>query len=99
LLEKTCATVVGFADHKAQREPKDGWCGKCERQGGSQGPGGLERVARRFENKFSKALDDAAKADQNLASLLLTNGLKTNQMTATKKASCRVLRKEVFKNT
>ena len=34
--------------------------------------GELERVAECSENNFSKVLDDTAKADQNLASLLLT---------------------------
>ena len=38
--------------------------------------GELERVAECFGKKFPKVLDDAAKADQNLASLLLTNKLK-----------------------
>ena len=48
--------------------------------------GELERVAECFENNFSKVLDDAAKADQNLASLLLTKSSETNKATAVKKA-------------
>jgi hypothetical protein len=69
---------VGFADETAQREPEVvgdaelSWRAKLK---------GLERAIEArwvlrflrtvFEKNFQKVLDDAAKADQNLASLLL----------------------------
>jgi hypothetical protein len=70
---------VGFADDKAQREATS--FAKRAGVGGGEGAGlkslgraeklaGAEGVARRREKKFSKVLDGAAKADQNLASLL-----------------------------
>ena len=54
--------------------------------GGSKDLGELERVAECFrgsEKNFQKVLDDVAKADQNLASLLLT----TNRESELKRAA------------
>ncbi|MFG6417363.1 hypothetical protein ACG02S_26075, partial [Roseateles sp. DC23W] len=53
---------------------------------GPKGSGELESLSSASKNYFSKVLDDAAKADQNLASLL---------MTATRKRSLNRERKQV----
>jgi hypothetical protein len=48
-------------------------------EAGLQSSGADREVAKCWEGSsriFQKLLDDAAKADQNLASLLLTNGLR-----------------------
>ncbi|WP_165917748.1 hypothetical protein [Roseateles saccharophilus] len=41
-----------------------------------------------FKRNFQKVLDDIAKADQNLASLLLTTKRESEQLKAAEKASC-----------
>ena len=69
---------MGFADETAQREPKAvgdaelSWRAKLKGLGRAIEARWVLRFLRTvFEKNFQKVLDDAAKADQNLASLLL----------------------------
>ena len=54
---ETCATVVGFADHKAQRDGNDAECGRGWRAGLKKLGGGSRgrRVLRRVLQEFFKS--------------------------------------------
>ncbi len=68
---------MGFADHSAELKNKAaGWRGEWIERSAA----GLMKsaVLEGSEKNFQKVLDDAAKADQNLASLLLTTNAKAS---------------------
>ncbi|MFG6433904.1 hypothetical protein, partial [Roseateles sp. LYH14W] len=56
----------------------------------------VRRVLRGVRKEFNKVLDDAAKADQNLASLLLTTDCESDGLKAVKKAKSLSIAKRNF---